>query len=85
MTVGTLQNFIDSYVSSHHGVVCDYIHGESELRGLVDENSVAFMFGGFDKSLLFSYIKNGPMPRKTFSMGDAKSKRYYLEARKIVK
>ncbi len=85
MTVGTLQNFIDSYVSSHPGALCDYIHGESELRGLIDENSVAFMFDGFDKSLLFSYIQNGPMPRKTFSMGDAKSKRYYLEARKIVK
>ncbi len=85
MTVGTLQNFIDEYVSAHPEAVCDYIHGEAELRALVDENSVAFMFDGFDKSMLFSYIKNGPMPRKTFSMGDARSKRYYLEARKIIK
>ncbi len=84
MTVGTLQNFIDEYVSSHDGAVCDYIHGESELRALVSENSIAFMFDGFDKSKLFSYIKNGPMPRKTFSMGDSRSKRYYLEARKII-
>ncbi|MBR4933423.1 MAG: DUF1015 domain-containing protein [Clostridia bacterium] len=85
MTVGTLQNFIDAYVSEHPGAVCDYIHGEEELRALVDESSVAFMFDGFDKSMLFSYIKNGPMPRKTFSMGDARSKRYYLEARRIIK
>ena len=85
MTVGTLQNFIDGYVSEHPEAVCDYIHGEAELRALVDNNSVAFMFDGFDKSMLFSYIGNGPMPRKTFSMGDAKSKRYYLEARKIIK
>lgn len=85
MTVGTLQNFIDDYISSHPGTVCDYIHGEEELRALVLENSVAFMFDGFDKSQLFSYIKNGPMPRKTFSMGDARSKRYYLEGRVIVK
>lgn len=85
MTVGTLQNFIDEYIVSHSGVVCDYIHGEDELRALVREDSVAFMFDGFDKSQLFSYIKNGPMPRKTFSMGDAKSKRYYLEGRVIVK
>ena len=85
MTVGTLQNFIDKYICDHSGVVCDYIHGEDELRTLVKEDSVAFMFDGFDKSNLFSYIKNGPMPRKTFSMGDARSKRYYLEARKITK
>lgn len=85
MTVGTLQNFIDKYICDHSDAVCDYIHGEDELRSLVNENSVAFMFDGFDKSNLFSYIKNGPMPRKTFSMGDARSKRYYLEARKIIK
>lgn len=85
MTVGTLQNFIDEYIASHPGAVCDYIHGEEELRALVNEDSVAFMFDGFDKSQLFSYIKNGPMPRKTFSMGDARSKRYYLEGRVIVK
>ena len=84
MTVGTLQNFIDGYLRSHPEAICDYIHGEDELRLLVNETSVAFMFDGFDKSNLFSYIKNGPMPRKTFSMGDARSKRYYLEARKIV-
>ncbi len=85
MTVGTLQNFIDEYIASHEGVLCDYIHGEEELRILAsDEKSVAFMFDGFDKSKLFEFIKNGPMPRKTFSMGDARSKRYYLEARMIV-
>ena len=84
MTVGTLQNFIDEYVAAHEGSECDYIHGEDELRALVASNSVAFMFDGFDKSKLFEYIKNGPMPRKTFSMGDARSKRYYLEARVIV-
>lgn len=83
MTVGTLQNFIDEYLSTNDGV-CDYIHGEDSLRELArDESSVAFMFEGFDKSKLFSYIKDGPLPRKTFSMGDAYSKRYYLEARRI--
>lgn len=83
MTVGTLQNFIDRYLESNDGV-CDYIHGEDALRALARErDSVAFMFEGFDKSKLFSYIKDGPLPRKTFSMGDAHSKRYYLESRVI--
>ncbi len=85
MAVGTLQNFIDGYIASHDGAECDYIHGEEELKALVSESSVAFMFDGFDKSRLFEFIKDGPLPRKTFSMGDARSKRYYLEARKIVK
>ena len=85
MTVGTLQNFIDDYIKNNPDVVCDYIHGEDALRELAkEENTIAFMFDGFDKSKLFDYIKNGPMPRKTFSMGDARSKRYYLEARYII-
>lgn len=85
MTVGTLQNFIDAYLAEHPEAECDYIHGEDALRSLAKvSGTVAFMFDGFDKAQLFSYIKNGPMPRKTFSMGDAASKRYYLEARYII-
>lgn len=84
MTVGTLQNFIDDYLAKNSGE-CDYIHGEDALKALAtDANSVAFMFDGFDKSKLFEYIADGPLPRKTFSMGDAFSKRYYLEARRII-
>jgi hypothetical protein len=45
---------------------------------------VGFLFDGLGKSELFGYVsENGALPRKTFSMGEAKSKRYYLEARKI--
>ena len=50
------------------------------------ENCVGFLFGGMKKSELFPYVqKNGTLPRKTFSMGEARSKRYYIEARKITK
>ncbi len=87
LTVGTLQNFIDAYIASHPGVVCDYIHGEEALRNLSGENNaVGFILDGMDKSGLFSYVSNhGTLPRKTFSMGEAESKRYYLEMRKIIK
>jgi len=87
LTVGTLQNFIDAYITAHPGVVCDYIHGEETLRSLSrQENTVGFLLDGMDKSGLFSYVSNyGTLPRKTFSMGEAESKRYYLEMRKIVK
>ena len=87
LTVGTLQNFIDDYISSHPSVKCDYIHGESTLIRLsMEENCVGFLFDGMSKGELFPYVEeNGTLPRKTFSMGEAESKRYYLEARKIVK
>lgn len=87
LTVGTLQNFIDDYIKSHPAVKCDYIHGEASVRKLAKEkNSIGFVFEGMDKSTLFSYVdKNGTLPRKTFSMGEAESKRYYLESRVIVK
>ena len=65
---------------------CDYIHGKKELFKLASQDgAVGFMFDGIRKEDLFKYVtKNGPYPRKTFSMGDAESKRYYLEMRKIV-
>ena len=85
LTVGTLQNFIDDYMEKHPGVKCDYIHDEEALIALAKrENCVGFLFDGMKKSELFPYVqKNGTLPRKTFSMGEARSKRYYIEARKI--
>lgn len=86
LDVGCLQNFIDEYVKVHPSVVCDYIHGEDSLRALsIGDGCLGFFCAGVDKESLFSYVTaNGPLPRKTFSMGEAKSKRYYLEGRKIV-
>lgn len=87
LTVGTLQNFIDEYLARHPGVKCDYIHDEDALFDLAKRpGSVGFLFGGMKKNELFPYVqKNGTLPRKTFSMGEARSKRYYIEARKITR
>lgn len=86
LTVGSLQNFIDGYIAAHPEVECDYIHGEDSLRALSrDSDSVGFLFDGMEKQELFPYVeKEGVLPRKTFSMGSADSKRYYTEARRIV-
>ncbi len=80
-----LQDFLDEYVSEHPEAEMDYIHGENSLKTLAaKENAVGFLFGGISKDELFPYVeKNGPLPRKTFSMGNAQDKRYYVEARKI--
>ena len=87
LTVGTLQDFRDADVASHPGTACDYIHGEESLKALAREkDAVGFLFRGMDKSELFSWVEaHGTLPRKTFSMGEAKSKRYYLECRKITR
>ena len=86
LTVGTLQNFIDSYIEAHPGAECDYIHGTDSLRVLsAEKDCVGFIFDGMSKDELFPYVtEHGVLPRKTFSMGDAHSKRYYTEVRGIV-
>ncbi len=85
LAVGTLQNFIDDYIKSHPTVEVDYIHGEASVRNLAKKpDSVGFIFDGMEKSELFkTVIFDGALPRKTFSMGHAEDKRYYLECRKI--
>ena len=84
LTVGTLQDFLDSYVASHKGASIDYIHGENSVKSLITDTSIGFIFSGMSKSELFkTVIYDGALPRKTFSMGHAEDKRYYLECRKI--
>lgn len=85
LTVGTLQTFIDEYLSTHPEASVDYIHGEDSTAVLVRQpNTIGFLFDGMEKSQLFrSVIYDGALPRKTFSMGHAQDKRYYMECRKI--
>lgn len=82
-----LQSFLDDYIAAHPEVEIDYIHGDDALRELVQAhpNSMGFMPRAFDKTELFGAIRRwGALPRKTFSMGEATEKRYYMEARKIL-
>lgn len=86
LTVGTLQDFIDEYLASHPETEVDYIHGEASVEALAAKpNAIGFLFSGMEKSELFPTVMfDGALPRKTFSMGHAEDKRYYLECRKIV-
>lgn len=85
LTVGTLQAFLDAWLPRHPGYTVDYIHDEGSARALVaDKKGVAFLFAGMRKEELFrTVLFDGALPRKTFSMGHARDKRYYMEARKI--
>ena len=84
LAVGALQSFLDQYLKTHEGEI-DYIHDDDVLVDLARrEDSIGFLLPAMEKSQLFrGVIADGILPRKTFSMGHAREKRYYLEARKI--
>lgn len=87
LLVGTLQTFIDGYIKTHEGAEVDYIHGIDSTKKLASgDRAIGFIFKGMEKSELFPTVVNdGALPRKTFSMGEADDKRFYLEARRIAK
>lgn len=84
LAVGTLQNFLDQYLEANGGKV-DYIHGEDVVEQLASQpGSIGFLLPAMGKDQLFpTVIFDGALPRKTFSMGEAHDKRFYLEARRI--
>ena len=84
LEVGTLQTFLDKYLEENGGKI-DYIHGEDVVESLVSQpDSIGFLLPSMTKDQLFpTVIFDGALPRKTFSMGEAHDKRFYMEARKI--
>lgn len=86
LAVGDLQKFLDDYIEEYGGSV-DYIHGEQVVDKLcgTETEGVGFLLNCMDKSQLYkTVILDGALPRKTFSMGEACDKRFYLEAREIM-
>lgn len=83
LVVGTIQAFLDDYLQQYGGEI-DYVHGDEVVRDLAQKGNIGILFGDLGKEDLFeTVLKDGAMPRKTFSMGHAWDKRYYLEARAI--
>lgn len=84
LAVGTLQAFLDSYLKENGGEV-DYIHGDEVTDELgAKPGNIGFKLPAMGKEQLFkTVLADGVLPRKTFSMGHAQDKRYYVEARKI--
>ena len=81
LAVGSVQMMIDSL-----GLDCDYIHGEDSVRNLATAGNTGILVPAISKDTFFGTVeKEGVFPRKTFSMGEAFEKRFYLEAKKIVK
>ena len=85
LTVATLQNFLDDWMKTHKEAEIDYIHGADVARELAKKpDTIAFLLPSMGKEELFpTVIHDGVLPRKTFSMGEAQDKRFYLEGRRI--
>ena len=88
LVVEPVQELIDQLISDlglDPAHACEYIHGEEELVRLVnEEDALGIDLPALDRSSLFEYVaKQGAMPRKSFSLGEANEKRYYLETRQI--
>ena len=84
LAVGSLQNALDAYLAANAGKI-DYIHGTQTVERLAAmPDAIGFLLPDMDKRDLFPSVKqDGALPRKTFSMGHAEDKRYYMEARCI--
>lgn len=84
LAVGTLELFLTDFCAAHPDVKVDYIHGEASVRALAKNGAVGVLLPEFAKSDLFrGVVLGGVLPKKTFSMGEATEKRYYLECRAI--
>ncbi len=84
LELATIESFLNDYLEQNGGKV-DFIHGDEVVNELgVKEGNMGFFFPPISKHSLFkTIIFDGALPRKTFSMGEADEKRFYLEARKI--
>jgi hypothetical protein len=85
LAVGTLQAFLDDWLKQDTGGQIDYVHGDEVLCRLGSQvGNAGFYLPAMDKNDLFkTVIVDGSLPRKTFSMGEAHEKRFYMECRRI--
>lgn len=85
LAVGTFQPFVDRFIERGGATHVDYVHGDDTLERLaMDSGNAGIHLPAVSKNdLLRMVVREGPLPRKTFSMGEAHEKRFYIEARRI--
>jgi len=86
LAVGSLQAFLDFWMKPDRADQIDYVHGDEAVCELgARPGNIGFYLPGMAKDELFrTVILDGVLPRKTFSMGEAHEKRFYMESRKIL-
>lgn len=82
--IGNAEQFCQAYLAAHGGQI-DYIHGDAETLALAQGSGCCgILLPQMEKRELFSSVeRSGPFPKKSFSIGLGRDKRYYLECRKI--
>ena len=85
LAVSLLQPVLDTYIQVHKDTTIDYIHGSADVLKLAEKgNTVSVLLPPVAKDSFFATINGrGPLPRKSFSMGEADEKRFYLECRSL--
>lgn len=85
LAVAYIEEAVENYLKQNADAKVDYVHGDDVAKNLgIKEGSISIILPSFDKNLLFKTVAEcGQLPRKSFSMGHAQDKRYYLECRKI--
>jgi hypothetical protein len=85
LAVGTFRLFVDRFIERGGATHVDYVHGDDALERLaLDTRNVGLHLPAVSKGdLLRMVVREGPLPRKAFSMGEAHEKRFYIEARRI--
>ena len=83
-SIRRIDALLEQFVRASGGTI-DYIHGSKTLARLAEEEGCAGVrMPALEKDEFFPALKGGVnLPKKAFSVGDAKSKRYYLEGREI--
>lgn len=85
LPVGSLQPFLDEWLKKGGAAKIDYVHGAEVTIQLASQpGNCGFYLPAMPKGDLFkTVVKDDALPRKTFSMGEAVEKRFYMEARRI--
>ncbi|HTO09372.1 MAG TPA: DUF1015 domain-containing protein, partial [Myxococcota bacterium] len=85
LALAVFQAALDRWLAAHPAARVDYIHGDQTLERLAGApDRVGFRMPVFPREAVFPTVaREGALPRKTFSLGDAEEKRFYLEARRI--
>jgi len=87
LEAGDIQDAINHICKNNSEIKVDYIHGADHVIELAKErNNIGFILPAIKKNNFFkSIILDGTLPRKSFSMGEADDKRFYMECRKIIR
>ncbi|MEG0251600.1 MAG: DUF1015 domain-containing protein [Christensenellaceae bacterium] len=85
LAIGEVQDVFDEYIKRNPQTKMDYIHGDGAFEELArGYDNIGFYFEALKKSAFFdTIVKCGVLPKKTFSLGEAEQKRYYLECRAL--